>query len=508
LCGTRPEVRPTSHWYFPLGAYQQRLQDYIAERDRRDGWRETVLRYCDSWFRAGLQDRAVTRDLSWGVPVPVAGYEHKVIYVWFDAVLGYITAAREWAAKNGSPDSWRPYWQDDATKYVAFIGKDNVVFHCIVFPAMLMAWNDHHQDRYVLPENVPANEFLNLEGAKFSKSRGWGIDLRDFLRFFPADYLRFALGSILPETKDSDFSLKDCQARVNNELADIVGNFVNRTLAFAARSFGGVAPACGAMNERDRAMVALIERAPATIGECYESYHFRDALTETVGLARAANKYFNDSEPWKTIKTDRDACATTIAISLQTVRALSVLFRPVLPSIAAGMSRLIGDPEGRPEGGWDAAGSFPLPSGRVLPTPEILITKIEDQAIASMTNELNGTPPSSAAPAEPLITIDDFRKVFLRVARVKSAEPVPKSEKLLRLVVEVGSEERQVIAGIAKQYAPADLVGKLVVVVTNLQPAKIMGQESKGMLLAANADDGTLKILTVEGDIAAGAHVR
>ncbi|MCU0453284.1 MAG: methionine--tRNA ligase [Bacteroidetes bacterium] len=508
LCGATPEVRLTSHWYFPLGRYQARLQEYIAERDRRDGWRETVKRYCDSWFREGLQDRAVTRDLSWGVPVPVEGYGHKVIYVWFDAVLGYITAGREWARDRGTPEAWKAYWQDDATKYVAFIGKDNVVFHCIVFPAMLMAWNDHQADQYVLPENVPANEFLNLEGAKFSKSRGWGIDLRDFLRFFPADYVRFALASTLPETKDSDFSLKDFQSRINNELADIVGNFVNRTLAFTARSFDGVVPDRGPLNARDREMLLLLQQAPTRIGEMYESYHFRDALTETVAVARAANKYFNDSEPWKTVRSDRPACATTIAISLQTVRSLSILFRPVLPSIASGMARQIGDTEEAVA--WDTAGDQPLPAGRALPTPEILVSKIEDQAIEKMMSELSLTSPS-AAPApmpEGLISIDDFKKIALRIATVVSAEAVPKSEKLLRLIVSIGGEERQVLAGIAKHYSPEQLVGKQVVVVANLQPAKLMGQESRGMLLAANADDGTLKIITVEGPIASGAVVR
>lgn len=508
LCGTRPEVRPTSHWYFPLGTYQARLQAYIAERDRRDGWRDTVKRYCDSWFREGLQDRAVTRDLSWGVPVPVEGYGHKVLYVWFDAVLGYITAAKEWALRQGKAEAWREYWQDESTKYVAFIGKDNVVFHCIVFPAMLMAWNDHHADQYVLPENVPANEFLNLEGAKFSKSRGWGIDLRDFLRFFPADYLRFVLGSILPETRDSDFSLKDLQARVNNELADIVGNFVNRTVAFTARSFDGTVPERGPLNERDREMLQLVAGAAERIGSMYEAYRFRDALTETVAVARAANKYFNDSEPWKTIKTDRSACATTISVSLQTVRALSVLFRPVLPTLSAGMARQVGEPEAELAGTWESAGAEPLPPGRRLPAPEILVTKIEDQAIEAMMNELNATPAVPAPAADPAITIDDFKKVALRVATVVSAEAVPKSEKLLRLIVSIGGEERQIIAGIAKHYTPEQLVGKQVVVVANLQPAKLMGQESRGMLLAANADDGSLKIITVEGPIASGATVR
>ncbi|OGU72746.1 MAG: methionine--tRNA ligase [Ignavibacteria bacterium RIFCSPLOWO2_12_FULL_56_21] len=508
LCGRTPVVRSTRHWYFPLGEYQERLQAYIQERDARDGWRETVLRYCESWFRQGLQDRAVTRDLTWGVPVPVKGFEHKVIYVWFDAVLGYISAAKEWAVNRSVPEAWRAYWQDESTKYVAFIGKDNVVFHCIVFPAMLMAWNDHHTSRFVLPENVPANEFLNLEGQKFSKSRGWGIDLRDFLRFFPADALRFALAANLPETKDADFSMKEFQARVNNELADIVGNFINRTLAFVARNFGGVAPASGVPDERDKAMLEVLRNAPANIGDLYERYKFREVVAETVNVARIANKYFNDSEPWKTIKQNPSKCATTIAVSLQTVSALSVLLRPIVPVLAQGIDRLLDQTAVEEKGTWKTAGDRPVPAGHKLPTPGILITKVEDEAIAAMSREMTASEGPAGVPSENLISIDDFRKVVLKVARVVSAERIAKSEKLLRLIVEIAGEERQIVAGIAKHYAPETLVDKRVVVVANLQPAKLMGLESRGMLLAANADDGTLRIVVVEGEIPTGSVVR
>ncbi len=316
ICGTTPVVRTTSHWYFPLGTYQTRLQDYIKERSERDGWKENVLRYCESWFKEGLQDRAVTRDLSWGVPVPVPGYESKVLYVWFDAVLGYISSGKEWAARTSNPDRWKDYWLSKDTKYIAFIGKDNVVFHCIVFPAMLMGWNDGGNEQYVLPENVPANEFLNFEGQKFSKSRGWGIDLQNFLAHFPADTLRYALAINLPESRDSDFYLKDFQARTNNELADILGNFVNRTLAFTEKNFNGGVPLAGARSALDTEMIRVLAEAPSKIGDLYERYRFRDGVIETMNLARAANKYFNDSEPWKTLKSNPEGCATTLNICL------------------------------------------------------------------------------------------------------------------------------------------------------------------------------------------------
>ena len=318
ITGKPPVVRETSHLYFPLGKFQSRLEEYVRQSDAKDGWKENVLQYCRGWFKDGLQDRAVTRDLDWGVRVPLPGYEQKVIYVWFDAVLGYISSAKEWAARIGAPDAWRNFWQDEETKYVAFIGKDNVVFHCIVFPAMLMAWNDGRKDRYVLPENVPANEFLNFEGQKFSKSRQWGVDVQDFLERFPADPLRYYLGVNLPEYRDADFTWRDFQAKNNNELADILGNFVNRTLAFADRTFGRKVPRCGALSTRDREMLEAMKGVPVAAAEHFEHYRFREGILAIMNLARAANKYFNDSEPWKTAQANPGQCATTINISLQT----------------------------------------------------------------------------------------------------------------------------------------------------------------------------------------------
>ncbi|MCX7984762.1 MAG: methionine--tRNA ligase [Bacteroidetes bacterium] len=513
ICGSRPVIRETTHLYFPLGRYQQRLEKYIRERHERDGWKENVLRYNESWFKEGLQDRAVTRDLTWGVPVPVKGFETKVVYVWFDAVLGYISSTKEWALKNKTPEAWREYWQRDDTKYVAFIGKDNVVFHCIVFPAMLMAWNDGHPDeQYVLPENVPANEFLNFEGQKFSKSRGWGIDVRDFLRFFPADTLRYALAVNLPEKSDSDFYLRDFQARVNNELADILGNFINRTLAFIEKNFNGKVPPRGDLNDLDIQILEYMKQAPTRVGNYYEQYRFREGLAEAMNLARVANKYFNDSEPWKTAKADKARCATTLNISTQVVRALAILMEPVIPHTSHRIWSLLNLQTTIYDDGWDSAGEERVPVNHLVKSPEILISKIEDSQIKQILNFIESGSETSTlttiAMQTHTITIDDFKKIDLRVGKVLSAERLPKSEKLLKVLVDLGVEQRQLIAGIAQYYTPDQLVGKSVVVVANLKPTKLMGHESRGMLLAATDHDGTLALVTLERDITPGSSVK
>jgi methionyl-tRNA synthetase len=514
ISGEKPVLRETSHLYFPLDEYQKRLESYMAERNASDGWKENVLKYCGSWFKEGLQPRAVTRDLDWGVKIPLPGFERKVIYVWFDAVLGYISATRAWSEQIGKPDDWRRYWQDERTKYVAFIGKDNVVFHCIVFPAMLMAWNDAHDERYILPENVPANEFLNFEGQKFSKSRGWGIDVQDFLQRFPPDQLRYYMATALPEYRDSDFTWKDFQAKCNNELADIFGNFVNRTLAFAERTFGGIVPKVGPLNERDRSILEEVRKTPLVASECYEEYRFREGLLAVMNLARSANKYFNDSEPWITAKSEPERCATTIAISIHLVRALAVLMEPVTPFSSVrilSMLRLTGRTA---KTSWEAAGEMLIPEGHKIGKPEILFTKIEDTMIEDQLKQLGVTPLPPATPSAPkaevkaTIGIEDFRKVDLRIAKITECERLPKSEKLLKLQVEVGTEKRQILAGVAQHYSPQDLIGKSVVIVHNLQPAKLMGQESQGMLLAASDENGKLIIISPLSEITSGSVVK
>ncbi|HUI65069.1 MAG TPA: methionine--tRNA ligase [Bacteroidota bacterium] len=510
ISGETPVVRETTHLYFPLGVYQSRLEAYIREANEREPWKENVLQYCRGWFKEGLQDRAVTRDLDWGVKIPIPGYENKVIYVWFDAVLGYVSSTIEWAERAGRPDAWRQYWLHPDTKYVAFIGKDNVVFHTIVFPAMLMAWNDQNQaEQYILPANVPANEFLNFEGQKFSKSRGWGIDVQDFLARYPADPLRYYLAVNLPEYRDSDFTWRDFQAKNNNELADILGNFVNRTLAFAVRTFENTVPKRGVLEAIDREIIGLLEATPSKVAALWERYRFRDGLMEAMNLARAANKYFNDSEPWKTAKADPVRCATAINISIQLARALAILMSPVIPGSCQKIWRMLGLEGDVSSQRWESAGEMPISEGERLGKAEILFTKIEDEVIEKELQTL-GQPPAAGVPASerPQISLEDFKKIDLRVAKVLSCEKIPKSEKLLKLQLEVGKEQRQVLAGIAQHYQPADLVGKLVVVVFNLQVAKLMGQESQGMLLAASDETGRLVFVSPSAEIQSGAVIR
>ncbi len=510
ICASTPVLRETKHWYFPLGKYQEQLEVYVEERHKRDGWKDNVLQYCRSWFKDGLQDRAVTRDLTWGVPVPLEGYPNKVLYVWFDAVLGYISSTKEWANRKGNPDDWKRYWQQDDTKYVAFIGKDNVVFHCIVFPAMLMA-----RDGYILPENVPANEFLNFEGQKFSKSRGWGIDLKDFLNEFPdADALRYAIAVNLPEYHDSDFYLRDYQARNNNELASILGNFVNRTLTFVQKNFDNTVPSQTALTDQDNAHLEYLKNAPAEIGNHYEQYRFRDGLLAVMNVARAANKYFNDSAPWKTINDDPERCRTAMHVCLQTVRTLAVLIEPVLPSAALKIWNMLNLKSLHAEQ-WDRAGIPALSPGHKLGGSKILFTRIEDKEIDRVLEQLEAesrkteSPKNSeVAPVKPQVDIEDFMKVDLRIAKVAACEKVKKSKKLLKISIDLGSEKRTVVAGIAEQYKPEDLIGKNVVIVANLKPAKLMGVESKGMILAAIGENDNPILLMPEKDLSPGSTVR
>ena len=507
LCGTTPVVRKTTHFYLPLGDFQPRLEEYVHSHPE---WKENVVKYCESWFKDKLQDRAVTRDLNWGVPVPLDQYPDKVLYVWFDAVLGYISSTKEWARKAGTPDRWKEFWQEKETRYIAFIGKDNVVFHCIVFPAMLMA-----RGGYILPDNVPANEFLNLEGGKFSKSRNNAIYVKDVLASFEPDFLRYTMATILPETKDSDFYWKDFQAKTNNELADIFGNFINRTLAFTERNFDSVVPPIGPLNDRDAEIIRTLEGTPAKAGELFEHFKVREGTAEVMNLARAANKYFNDSEPWKTVRTDRDRCATTIHICLQIVRSLAVLFAPIVPFSAQKVFSMAGVGSRVEEDSWDDAGTMKLRPGHRLGKAEILFKKIEDDAIEQELDKLKpaetdapAAPANAMPPLKPTIGFEEFQKIDLRVARVIACEPVPKSKKLLKLQVEIGNERRQIVAGIAEQRKPEDLVGRTIIVVANLTPAKLMGVESQGMLLAASGIGDGFALLTVSNEVAPGSPIK
>ncbi len=507
VCGHTPVLKDTRHLFFKLGDFQAKLETWLAGKK---GWKENVLNYCRGWFKEGLGERAVTRDLKWGIQAPAAGYEEKMIYVWFEAPIGYISATKEWAERIGQPDKWKEYWMDSRTKLVHFIGKDNIVFHAIIWPAMIMAHGD-----LILPADIPANEFLNLQGEKLSTSRNYAVWLGEYLAKFPPDPLRYYLAAIAPENKDADFTWTEFQQRNNSELADILGNFINRTLTFAKRQFNGV-PAAGELNDLDRAMIQVLEKAPVEIGDLFEHYELRRGLTALMDVARFANKYFNDQQPWATLKTNRSQCATTINLCLHTVQTLAILMEPVLPFSAEKTWAMLGHTGSVHEQLWDEAGSLTLQPGHRLGQEQILFSKIDDKQIQPEIDRLaaiskNQSPTAAApeTPAEPVkISYDDFSRVQLRLAQVLKAEKVEKADKLLRLEILVGEEKRQIVAGIAKHYAPEQLIGKTIVVVANLQPAKIRGLESNGMLLAAEDETGQLAVLTPDRPVSCGARVK
>jgi methionyl-tRNA synthetase len=546
ISGKTPERRTTTHFYLKLSDFQEALESYV-EGHARD-WKENVLQQTRAWLKGGLGERAITRDLDWGVDLPIAGYDGKKIYVWFDAPLGYITNTRVYTARRGDPDGWKRWWCDPESRYVAFIGKDNIVFNTLMFPATLLGRNDLGGDRYILPDNVPACEFLNLEGRKFSKSRNWGIDLRDYLAEYPPDLLRYTLAANLPENKDADFTWREYQARVNNELADILGNFVNRTMQFAARYFEGMVPPLVAAHEKedelksllaedlrrlcasgrptdaildelepkylkyfsrtDLVMLLELASAPRRIGDLYRLFRFREAALETMNVARAANKYFNDSEPWKSRRERPERCATAINICLQVVRSLAILFEPIIPFTAVKIWEILNLPLGVGYG-WERASELLLPSGHKLGEPAILFAKIEDELVEREVAKLGasageeGAEPPVHVELKPEVTFDDVMKLDLRVATVLVAERVKKSEKLLKLQIRIGDLDRQIVAGVGKQYEPEQLNGRRIVVVANLKPAKLMGNESQGMLLAANSPEDVPTLITVMDEVEA-----
>ena len=539
LTDATPVRKETTHWYLPLGEMQPELEDWIGSHPE---WKNNVLGQVKSWFQDGLKDRAITRDVPWGVPVPddVAARhgldaEGKVIYVWFDAPIGYISASKEWALEQGDPDAWKPYWQDDDTKLVHFIGKDNIVFHCLMFPAMLHAHGD-----FIRPDNVPANEFLNLEGKKLSTSRGWAVWLHEYLDDFGdargSDLLRYALGTTLPETKDADFSWDGFQTRVNSELADVLGNFVNRTLTFADRYFDGAVPPLSQPSADDRAVLDHLRDAPNTIGEAYETYRIREAIFETMALARLGNKYFNDTEPWHTRKDNPQAARNTVHVCLQLCASLSVLMEPVLPNAAHRLRDMLNlsgvrpsvpaDADAVPNDAitWDDAREPLLAPGHALGTPDILFDKIDDDVIEAQREKLRARTASSSdsdpdstastmetanyADLKDTISFDDFMQMQLdlRAGRITDVGPVEGADKLLCLQIDLGFEERQILAGVAQHMEKDDLMGQTVVVVANLAPKEMFGLESQGMVLMAEDPDGTLSLLTTDGE--PGAVVR
>ena len=538
LSGAAPERRETTHWYLPLGDMQPDLEAWVGTHPE---WKPNVLGQIRSWFQAGLSDRAMTRDLDWGIPVPDAvegDTDGKVLYVWFDAPIGYLSATQEWAAAGGHAARWRRYWQvhEDGTapELVHFIGKDNIVFHCLIFPAILMAANRAADDgaeagstpgarpgAFVLPENVPANEFLNLEGRKLSTSRGWAVWAAEAAEAFDADLLRYALAVGLPETKDADFTWADFQNRVNGELADVVGNFCNRALTFAERFTDGAVPPLEAPSDADRAMLDALAEAPAEIAAAYRTYRIRDAVTRTVHLARQGNQYLQETQPWATRKTDERAMRNSVHVALQVTASLAILLEPVVPGIAGRLREMLAldgvrssEAAGGEGLGWDAAARPLLEPGHRLGTPGILVAKVEDEAVEAQRQLLAdraaaASAPDGPAPAEagepyaPLgdeITFDQFTPLDLRAGRIVAAEAHPKADKLLRFDVDLGFETRQILSGVREHLAPGDLVGMTVVVVANLAPRTIRGLESQGMILFAENRDGALVPVETAGE--------
>lgn len=507
LTGSDPEVKKTTHWYLPLGDLQADLEKWIETK--KDTWKSNVYSQVRGWLEQQLADRAVTRDLSWGIPVPLEEAQDKVLYVWFDAPIGYISSTKEWAEQQGDPDLWKKYWRDEETNLVHFIGKDNIVFHCLIFPAVMMAYGG-----WTLPENVPANEFLNLKGMKFSTSRNIAVWLEEYLEEFPPDPLRYALASTMPELRDTDFSWEDFQSRNNNELADIFGNFINRAVQFAHKYFDGKLPKPGKPGSLEEQLLVDLTQAGEEMGEAFDNYRFRDGIRAFQQAGKAANKYFNDKEPWKTRKTDIQDCATTMYYSLQAAKTLAIYMHPIMPFSAQKIWDMLNIETDIEEQRWDKATEFILNAGQKVEEPEILFIKYDDDVIQAQVDKLMSRVESSDGDEEievpefkEQISFSDFQDVDLRVAIIKAAEKIEKSDKLVKLQIDLGREERQIVAGIAKHFSPENLVGRRIIVVANLEPAKLMGEESQGMLLAAEGDE-LLSLLTIEDDLPPGSAIR
>jgi methionyl-tRNA synthetase/methionyl-tRNA synthetase C-terminal region/beta chain len=509
VSGAQPVKKMTKHWYLPLDQYEPWLREWILDGHKE--WKTNVYGQCKSWLDGGLQPRAVSRDLDWGVPVPVEGAEGKVLYVWFDAPIGYISNTIELL-----PDSWEKWWKSEDTRMIHFIGKDNIVFHCIVFPSMLKAYGDG----FILPENVPANEFLNLEGDKISTSKNWAVWLHEYLQDFPGkqDTLRYVLTANAPETKDNDFTWKDFQTRHNSELVAIFGNFVNRAVVLTHKYFGGSVPEAGTLLDIDREVLAQIPQLRREIEDNLETFKFREALKAAMNLARLGNKYISDTEPWAVAKTDLQRTATILNTSLQLCASLSIAFAPFLPFSVEKLNRILNiTPLG-----WDALGKAELlPVGHQLNPAELLFSKIEDAEIDKQIKRLEDIKAARLAaaaaeaeaaapkvePAKEPCTFDEFGKMDIRTATVLAAERVPKTDKLLKLTIDTGLDQRVIVSGIAQFYTPEEMVGKQICILANLQPRTIRGIESKGMILMAKQIDGTMRIVTPEERLTNGATI-
>lgn len=499
ITGNKPELKETKHWYLPLDQYESWLKEWILEEHKE--WKPNVYGQCKSWLDSGLQPRAVTRDLDWGVPVPIEGAEGKVLYVWFDAPIGYISAT-----KDLTPE-WEKYWKDPETRMIHFIGKDNIVFHCIIFPAMLKA-----EGSYILPDNVPANEFLNLEGDKISTSRNWAVWLHEYLVDFKdkQDVLRYVLTANAPETKDNDFTWKDFQTRNNSELVAIYGNFINRTLVLTQKYFNNRVPERGELTDYDKEVLAEIPRIIGRVEKSLDTFHFRDALKEAMNLARLGNKYLADTEPWKVIKTDEGRVKTILNICLQISANLSTLMEPFMPFSSQKLREFmnIGVIE------WDKMGDGVIMAGHELGQAGLLFEKIEDDVIQAQVDKLlatkkaNEMAAATAAPAKENINYDDFMKMDIRVGKIIAAEKVAKTKKLMKLTVDTGIDQRTIVSGIAEHYTPEEVIGRQVSVLVNLEPKPLKGIVSQGMILMAENADGSLSFVTPDKEVKPGSEIR
>ncbi len=494
ITGATPTLKETKHWFLPLDKHEAFLKEWILVGHKKD-WKPNVYGQVKSWIDDGLRPRAVTRDLDWGIPVPVKGGEGKVLYVWFDAPIGYISATKEWAEREGK--NWEPYWKDKDTKLLHFIGKDNIVFHCIIFPAMLKA-----EGSYILPDNVPANEFLNLEGNKLSTSKNWAVWLHEYLQEFPdkQDVLRYALTANAPETKDNDFTWKDFQARNNNELVAIFGNFINRVVVLTNKYYNGIVPKPSELSAIDEETLATLKAFPAVIASSIERYRFREASQELMNLARLGNKYLADEEPWKVIKEDKARVQTIMYVALQIASALAVLSEPFLPFTSNKLNKILNVSSSAVENTWNSIsdGQELLPANHQIGKAELLFSKIEDSEVQAQIDKLEANKKANEAASKKVeaqkdeITWDDFSKLDIRVGTILEAEKMPKTKKLLVLKVDTGIDTRTIVSGIAESFSPEEVVGKKVTVLVNLAPRALRGVESQGMILMTEDASGNL----------------
>ena len=494
VSGAVPSMKETKHWFLPLDRYEDFLTEWILKGHKSD-WKPNVYGQCKSWIDGGLEPRAVTRDLDWGIPVPVEGGDGKVLYVWFDAPIGYISSTKEWAEREGK--DWEPYWKSDDTKLVHFIGKDNIVFHCIIFPAILKAHGD-----YILPENVPANEFLNLEGNKLSTSKNWAVWLHEYLEEFPGmqDVLRYTLTANAPETKDNDFTWKDFQARNNSELVAIFGNFVNRVVVLTNKYYDGIVPNPAEFSKVDLETLAALKKFPTTIESSIERYRFREAGQELMTLARLGNKYLADEEPWKVIKEDEERVKTIMFVALQIATGLAILSEPFLPFTSKKLKNILSVTSSGVEMSWEHVSSNDvlLPSTHQINKAELLFRKVEDKEIQAQLDKLEATKKANEnankelMPQKDTITFDDFTKLDMRVGTIVEAEKMAKAKKLLVLKVDTGIDTRTIVSGIAESFTPEEIVGKKVTVLVNLAPRALRGVESEGMILMTENSEGKL----------------